>query len=247
MPPPSPGRPLPRLIEPLRGSSPSATRSSPRRGRARSPLGCGARRRDAGLARRRWRRARRAPASRRARARSSPPRRPRPRRARAASRCRRFPGPTAQTTASCPVPRRPGERGRDVHALDLAAEARARRRPCVASRPRSRSARTESESATGSAPPSQLDVGDAQRRRRAPRRPPRAGCAASSRRPACPSSAGCQLGALLGVDGRELQRRVRQLDHVRPVARGAARARVSGSRRARRNRRSRARARAPGR
>ena len=125
-----------------------------------------------------------------------------------------IPGPIAQTATSCSGAR-PGERRSDRRALDVRVEAGRNRR---ASPPRARAraaSRTVSESETGSAPPGELDVGDAQpAERRADRRELAVQRAADDRQPA---QLRVRLARLLDVEPRVLQRRVRQHHHVRAL------------------------------
>ena len=140
--------------------------------------------------------------------------------------------------------RAPAERRVDVHALDVAGEAGAAA-TATSSSPRSFSARTVSDSATGSAPPASWTYAT-RRPARAPRRRARAGCGASSRRPAARSA----TRRLAAPPPRAARPPAAACTAASSRARRApprARARASGSGRARRIRPSRARARAPGR
>ena len=109
-----------------------------------------------------------------------------------------MPGPIAQTTTSKPAAVAQASADATPTHCDVAVDARRRRRPPSRPGRAPSSARTVSDSETGSAPPASWTYAT-RSAVPSPRRRARPGCAASSRRRACPSSDSASRPVLLGV------------------------------------------------
>ena len=137
-----------------------------------------------------------------------------------------IPGPIPQTTTSAPRRRRLRQRRGDRDALEVAVQARRDGERRVHQPPRL-SARSVSESDTGSAPPAELNVGDpSSGERRADRRELAVEAAAHDREPVEPLGRDVSSACLLREARRELPGRVGERHHVGTVLGREAEARV---------------------